>query len=216
MFSGIISAAGTVVNVVEKAGGKEFSLSVDKKFLDDVIPGASIAVNGACQTLETNSSDSFSFFSSTETLTSTNLSRLLPGTKVNLEKAMTLATPLDGHMVSGHVDAMAPVTAIRQDGETWLLEIELPRDLVRFVAVKGSLAVDGISLTVNKLTGSRAAMTVIPFTYQHTTLYHRKPGDAVNIEVDIFARYIFRYLEQAEGVSKNGLLDTLKNEGFIS
>ena len=177
--------------------------------LDSVAAGDSIAVNGACLTAVGLEPGSFAADVSRETLDHTTLGSLAEGSRVNLEPALTLATPLGGHLVTGHVDGVGQLAGLREDGRSWRLEIEVPEDLARYVARKGSICVDGISLTVNEVRGNRFGVNIVPHTMEATNLGDRRTGDAVNIEVDIVARYLERLVGaggQAGGLTR-GLLE---------
>lgn len=216
MFSGIVGAAGTVVEARASGSGRSFTVRAPEGFLDGAVPGASIAVNGACQTAETLAAATFTFYSSAETLAVTNLGDVRPGAAVNLERALRLGDPVDGHLVTGHVDAVGRVRRLVRDGEAWLLELEIPAALLPLVAAKGSLAVDGVSLTVNRVAGNAAALTIVPFTLERTTLASRRPGDAVNLEADLLARYAARWLEAGRGAGDGRLRTLLAENGYGS
>lgn len=216
MFSGIISALGRVLECRSVSGGTRFTLQAPTAFLQDLQSGASIAVNGACQTVEALTDKDVCFFSSRETLSRSNLGGLRPAAVVNLEQSLTLGSALDGHLVTGHVDACAPLVLIEAAGASWNLGVEIPEQLLPFVAEKGSLAVDGISLTVNRLQKKRAMLTVVPHTWQHTNLQLRKTGELVNLEVDILARYVARFLAREKEKNAPGLEETLLRSGFRS
>jgi riboflavin synthase len=177
--------------------------------LESVAAGDSIAVNGACLTAVALQPGSFAADVSRETLDNTTLGTLTEGSRVNLETALTLGTPLGGHLVTGHVDGVGRLTARRQDGRSWRLEIEVPEALARYVARKGSVCVDGISLTVNEVQGARFGVNIVPHTMEATNLGERRPGDTVNIEVDIVARYLERLMGAGTkaGALSRGLLE---------
>lgn len=160
-----------------------FSLKTVKK-------GDSIAVNGCCLTVVSKSSNSFEADLSHETLRVTNLKDARPGTFVNLERPLRLADRIDGHLVQGHVDGVGRVRRIRRVGTSWEVEVECPRDLRYYLIPKGSIAVDGISMTVNRLTPRSFTLVVIPHTFQTTNLKARRAGDPVNLEVDMIGKYI--------------------------
>jgi len=194
MFSGIIATVGTLAFSSNLQGGRRLVVDCELSFLDGVVHGASIAVNGACQTVEECTAGGFSFFSSMETLECSNLSLLRPGDPCNLEKALTLSDPLDGHIVTGHVDGIGRVLRLEKQGGSRFIEVSLPEPIRPLVATKGSLAVNGISLTVNHAAVDRADLMVIPFTFEQTNLASLRVGDLVNLEADILARYIERRL----------------------
>ena len=211
MFSGIIAAVGRLSSVSPAGDGRRLVVDCDASFLDGVLPGASIAVNGACQTVETFTADGFSFFSSSETLQCSNLGILKCGEAVNLERALTLNDPLDGHIVTGHVDGTGRILQLKKRGGSWYLEVSLPQSIRHLVAAKGSLTVNGISLTVNRAGEDRADLMVIPFTFEHTNLAGLRIGDMVNLEADILARYIDRRLSCGSGST---LEELLKKNGY--
>ncbi|MDR0770474.1 MAG: riboflavin synthase [Burkholderiales bacterium] len=201
MFTGIITAVGAIKTVTPKAGG--VALEVDASALDltDVGLGDSIALNGCCLTAVAQREHMLVFDVSAETLRCT--AGFPAGGRVNMEKAMRLSDRLGGHLVSGHVDGVGRVvqlTALEAaPGETernYLLEIEAPEALMRFVAAKGSLTVHGVSLTVNAVTGNRAAINLIPHTFVATVFSSLKAGDVVNLEIDLIARYVAQLLDK--------------------
>jgi riboflavin synthase len=190
MFTGIIQSIGRIheydargadARMVIRGGGLDFS---------DVALGDSIAVNGVCLTAVALTHDSFSVDVSAETLRVTE--GFTPGAEVNLEKALRLADRLGGHLVSGHVDGVGTVHRFAPVGESHLLEIDAPRDLARYIIRKGSITVNGVSLTVNQVDGTRFALNLIPHTLEQTTLKHLQAGTRVNLEVDMIARYVER------------------------
>jgi riboflavin synthase len=194
MFTGIITDIG---ELAEREGGR-FAIRCGYA-PDSIAIGASIACDGACLTAtEVTRAGSGSLFKvdvSNETLSKTTLGDWLPGQRINLERALKAGDELGGHIVAGHVDGVARIVAIRPDGESRRLTLETPRDLARFIAPKGSVALDGISLTVNDVDQDRFGINVIPHTLTHTTWSAKKPGDRVNLEVDVFARYVARAME---------------------
>ena len=201
MFTGIITAVGKIKRVTPAGDGLQLQIEVPINYLDDVALGDSIAIQGACMTAIKIEGNTFSSDISRESLNKTvGLDVVGP---VNLEKAMRLNDRLGGHLVSGHVDGMGKVThfsAVAQDTDSsWLLRIEAPKELAAFLAYKGSIVVNGISLTVNKTEDLTNAcivdINIIPHTLQNTTLGYLKQGNAVNLEVDLIARYVARMLE---------------------
>ncbi|GMV28383.1 MAG: riboflavin synthase subunit alpha [Rhodanobacteraceae bacterium] len=192
MFTGIIQAIGRVA-AVEPVGG-DLRIDVDAADLDlgDVRLGDSIAVNGVCLTAITLDGTRFSADVSVETLQCTTLAGLAVGDRVNLEKALRLADRLGGHLVSGHVDGVGQVVAVTPDARSLRWEFVVPASLARYIAAKGSVAVNGVSLTVNAVDGCRFGVNLIPHTMHCTTFGDLAPGSPVNIEVDLMARYAER------------------------
>jgi len=200
MFTGIVEEIGEIASIVPRDGGADLEVRA-RSVLEGLAPGASIAVSGACLTVTGVSSRGFTANVSAETLRRTTLGRARAGRRVNLERSLALGDRLGGHLVQGHVDGTARIVRReRQGSHTEYLEIELPADLVRYVAEKGSLAVDGVSLTVGPLKGRCAGFYLIPFTLEATTLRDCRPPADVNIEVDLLARYI----ERLNGGSSSG------------
>jgi riboflavin synthase len=195
MFTGIVETTGRLARIEPRGG--DVRLMIDAGALDsgDVAIGDSIAVSGVCLTaIAIGSSGTLAFDVSTETLSRTSLGSLSVGERVNLEKALRLADRLGGHLVSGHVDGLGRVVAIEADARSQRWMFELPPELARYVARKGSIAIDGVSLTVNEVDGHRFGVNLIPHTIEVTTLGDRKVGDPVNVEVDMVARYIERLM----------------------
>lgn len=188
-------AVGTVVEVTPRDGGVHASIDTGALDLGDVVAGDSIAVNGVCLTAVEHTAHTFEVDISAETQRCTTGFRA--GQRVNLEKALRLADRLGGHLVSGHVDGIGRVVLFEAAGESRRLEIEVPDDLARYIAAKGSVCVDGVSLTTNSVAGSRFAINLIPHTLTVTTLGDLTPGAGVNIEVDLIARYVERIYSAA-------------------
>lgn len=218
MFTGIIQSVGTVRRLEPRGGDVRISIATGKLPMADVALGDSIAVNGVCLTAVDLGSDSFSADCSRETLSLTTLGDLVPGSPVNLEKALTLAAPLGGHLVSGHVDGVGRVLERREDARSWRLRIEAPGDLARYIAHKGSICVDGVSLTVNRVDGPCFDLNIVPHTLEETLIVHYQPGTRVNLEVDLIARYLERLLlgERAAETQSGGVtLEFLAEHGFL-
>jgi riboflavin synthase len=192
MFAGIIKGVGRVAAVEERGGDRRIVIDTRDVALGVIEPGASIAMNGVCLTATESDQESFAADVSGATLSATTLGVLAAGSPVNLEPSLRLGEPLDGHLVSGHVDGVGRVVEVRSDARSTILAIELPAGLARFVARKGSVAVDGVSLTVNAVDGARFEVNVIPATLERTIIGSYRAGSAVNIEVDIIARYLDR------------------------
>lgn len=192
MFTGIIQAVGAVVASQPTANGRRLDIDLGALAGREFRPGDSIAVNGACLTAIAPGGGRFSADLSAETLRATTLGSLVPGSPVNLEPALTLADPLGGHLVTGHVDGVAEVMEIRREGGTAIVSFRVPGDLRRYVARKGSICIDGVSLTVNGAEDDRAVVTLVPHTLGHTIMQHYAAGTRVNLEIDLVARYIER------------------------
>lgn len=218
MFTGIIQAVGAIAALEAKGGDLRLRIHTGKLDLDDVQPGDSIAVNGVCLTAVALPGDGFWADVSGETLARTTLGNLQVGNAVNLEKALTPTTRLGGHIVSGHVDGIGEVIERYNEGRSVRFTIKAPDLLARYIAVKGSICVDGISLTVNSVAGSRFNLNIVPHTLQETTMGDFLAGTRVNLEVDIIARYLERLLqgEAAADTAQDGLdLEKLQKSGFI-
>ena len=198
MFTGIILSKGRVASVMERGGDLE--LGVDAAGLDvaRLNLGDSICVQGACLTVTRKQGTCFFADVSRETLAKTTLGALREGSNVNLEPSLRAGDALGGHMVSGHVDALGVLRRLEQDARSWRMEFELPANLMRFVAAKGSICINGVSLTVNKVEGLRFDVNIIPHTHQVTTLGELRVGDEVNIEIDVVARYLERLMTKSE------------------
>lgn len=194
MFTGIIEAVGRIAAVETRGGDRRLRFEAPG-FFAGANPGDSIAVSGVCLTAVELGSDHFSADLSAETLSRTTAGSWLLGGAVNLERALTPAKPLGGHLVSGHVDGIGHLRQRHEDARSIRMEFEAPAALARYIARKGSICIDGISLTVNEVSGARFGVNIIPHTAGHTTLGSLKVGDAVNLEVDLIARYLERLLE---------------------
>jgi riboflavin synthase len=194
MFTGIIVATGRVTALAEKGGDLELGIDAAALDLNRIEVGDSVSVQGACLTVTRKEGTRFFADVSRETMAKTTLGSLGPGVLVNLEPSLRAGDALGGHWVSGHVDAMGKLRGLVQDARSWRLEFELPSSLMRFVAPKGSICVNGVSLTVNKVDGPRFDVNIIPHTIKVTTLGELKIGDDVNIEIDVIARYLDRLL----------------------
>lgn len=193
MFTGIITDIGTVLNVDKTRGDVRFEIGTTWD-MTDVPMGASIACSGCCLTVIEKTKHSFSVDVSAESLSKTNLGEWREGTKINLESSLKFGDELGGHLVSGHVDGLATLESITPDGDSYRLKIRAPQDLKQFVAPKGSIALDGISLTVNEVEDDVFGSNIIPHTWVVTTMGQRKAGDKINMEVDMLARYVARIL----------------------
>ncbi len=214
MFTGLIEGSG-IIQRVETDPSRGGLIEVGALPWEDAVSlGESIAVNGTCLTAIADSQGSFQAEVSVETLQRTNLSQLQTGDRVNLERPLRIGDRLGGHLVQGHVDGVGTIRGIEKSGDYWSLEVDLPKDLSRYVVEKGSITVDGISLTVATLDGVRFSVALIPKTWEITNLSVRKIGDPVNIEVDVIAKYVEKMVLGEEGKS-NITEKFLKEKGFL-
>jgi riboflavin synthase len=197
MFTGIVQAIGEVRAITPRNGDVELLIGAATLRLDGVAIGDSISVSGCCLTVTRLTTDSFAADASLETLQVTTLGGWRSGQRVNLEKALRAGDPLGGHYVSGHVDGVARVIAAASDARSLRMEFEVPAALARYIARKGSVCIDGVSLTVNDVARNRFGVNLIPHTLQVTTLGSSQAGTQVNVEVDIIARYLERLTHEA-------------------
>lgn len=217
MFTGIIEAVGTLRKLERKGDDIRLTVASGKLDLNDVRLGDSIATNGVCLTVVQQLADGYVADVSVETVSLTGFANYKVGTKVNLEKAVTPTTRLGGHMVSGHVDGIATVEQRLVRGQAIEFWLAAPAELGRYIAHKGSITIDGVSLTVNEVDGSRFRLTIVPHTAGETTLISLQAGDKVNIEVDLIARYLERLMNYDGKDNKSGgvTMDMLARAGFV-
>jgi len=218
MFTGIIQAIGTITTLEPKRQDVRVRIQTGKLELSDVQLGDSIAVNGVCLTVVELPGDGFWADVSGETLSRTTFADLQKGSQANLEKALTPTTRLGGHLVSGHVDGIGEIISRQTDGRSERFVIRAPDALARYIAEKGSICVDGISLTINGVNGAEFELNIVPHTLVETTMSEFKPGTRVNLEVDIIARYLERLLLGEKAADKQGggiSLEKLQEYGFI-
>ena len=192
MFTGIIQGTGTIARSEQRGGDLRLTIAASPLDISDVAIGDSICVSGCCLTVVALDGDALAFDVSNETLSLTTLGELRQGDAVNLEKALRLSDRLGGHLVSGHVDGLGRIVSIEPDARSQRWVVEAPAELARYIAAKGSICVDGVSLTVNTVDGARFSVNLIPHTVGATTFAQRRPGDRVNLEVDMMARYLER------------------------
>lgn len=192
MFTGIVEETGEILDVSETPDGRRLRIGTSFSGLSR---GQSISVSGVCLTVETYDDSSFEVFLASETVDRTYLGNLEPGDLVNLERAMPAEGRFDGHIVQGHVDGTATVTEIEAVGEDWRFTFSLPDSLSQYVVEKGSITIDGISLTVAALTGDSFTVAIIPETYRLTNLSEKSAGDPVHLEVDVIAKYVENMLD---------------------
>ncbi len=194
MFNGIVEDTGIVKEIRKLEGnGLEFDISWSKSSelgIDD-----SIAINGACQTVVHKTDDYFTVQAVEETLRKTNFGEFKIDDYVNLERSLTLNARMDGHMVQGHVDTTAEILNLDKEGTNWLIRIALDSSFKNLVVGRGSITLDGISLTVARDEGDSFVVAIIPYTYEHTVLKYRNPGDLVNVEFDVIGKYVIKYME---------------------
>jgi riboflavin synthase len=194
MFTGIIIATGQIASTADRGGDLELTIEAPHLDLGRAAVGDSICVQGVCLTVTRLDGTRFYADVSRETLIKTTLGGLERGSRVNLEPSLRAGDPLGGHLVSGHVDAVGRLASLAEEARSHRLQFELPEPLMRFVAPKGSICIDGVSLTVNEVEGPRFGVNIIPHTYQVTTLGELVPGSKVNVEIDVIARYVERLL----------------------
>jgi len=196
MFTGIIEELGSVRSIEERGENARIVISA-RLVTDGTNHGDSISVNGVCLTALDVQPDSFAADVSKETLKRSTLGSLRPGSPVNLERAVTPATRLGGHIVQGQVDARGRFTAVEDHGESWTVRIAYPKEIGRYLVFKGSVAVEGISLTIAGLSDDHFEVAIIPKTWEVTNLSHLKPGDEVNLEVDVIGKYVEKLLTRS-------------------
>lgn len=210
MFTGLVSDLGTIEAVSAAKGGRTIEIRTAWD-TGDLELGESVAVDGACLTVTEVTSHSFSVDASPETLQRTTLGERKAGDRVHLERALRLADRLGGHLVLGHVDGVGRVTARRPADNSIILEFEAPQQVTTYLIEKGSVTVDGVSLTVNECSAKRFAVAIIPFTAQETKLGDYRPGVLVNLEADIVGKYIHKFVAGTGGVDR----DLLERHGFL-
>ncbi|ESQ12545.1 MAG TPA: riboflavin synthase [Chromatiaceae bacterium] len=218
MFTGIIQAIGEIEQLQPRDGDVRVAVRAGKLRLSEASIGDSIAVNGICLTAVAIEGNRFMADLSRETLSLTTLGDLNSGARVNLETALTLSTPLGGHLVSGHIDGVGTVLDIHQDGRSWRLQIHAPGELARYIAHKGSICVDGASLTVNEIKGSVFDLNIVPHTLEETIIGGYRTGTRVNLEVDLIARYLERLVlgEQAGNHEVSAITEEfLRRHGYL-
>jgi len=214
MFTGIIQAIGKIVNIQKNSTDCQFQIEIGSLNRQKLAIGDSVSVNGVCLTAVKFLDNSFYADVSNETLEKTTFKYLQLNQIVNLEPALTLSTPLGGHMVSGHVDGVGTVVDVKNDGISVRYKINVPTEINHYIAKKGSICIDGISLTVNEIQESLVFVNIVPHTLQATNMKNLKIGDRVNVEVDLIARYIERLLTKENQDSKINKQFLMEN-GFI-
>jgi riboflavin synthase len=202
MFTGIILTTGGIISSTERGGDLELVIDASGLGSGRTALGDSVCVQGVCLTVTRLDGTRFSADVSRETLAKTTLGMLKDGARVNLEPSLRAGDPLGGHLVSGHVDVVGTLASLAEEARSRRLQFELPEELMRFVAPKGSICIDGVSLTVNEIEGRRFGVNIIPHTYQVTTLGELAPGSRVNIEIDVIARYLDRLMQPSMSLRK--------------
>ncbi|MBU0901656.1 riboflavin synthase [Pseudomonas sp. MIL19] len=219
MFTGIIEAIGSIRALTPKGGDVRVYVETGKLDLGDVKLGDSIAVNGVCLTAVELPGDGFWADVSRETLARTAFIDFKAGSKVNLEKALTPTSRLGGHLVSGHIDGVGEIVSMAENARAWQFTIRAPRELAKYIAHKGSITVDGTSLTVNSVNGAEFELTIVPHTLAETIMVDYRPGKQVNLEVDLLARYLERLLlgdKAAEPAASGMTASFLAEHGYLN
>ncbi len=217
MFTGIIEAQGRIENIVNIAGDVRMTIAIGKMEMSDVKIGDSISCNGVCLTAIELTNSTYTADVSSETLKVTTLGELAIGSAVNLEKALRLQDRLGGHLVSGHVDGLGEVVSIKQEARSWRYQFKFPLEIGKYIAEKGSICINGISLTVNEVESNIFGVNIVPHTRQETTIKDLQLGSKVNLEVDLLARYIERMLSVAKMDEKSSNItpEFLAKNGFV-
>ena len=194
MFTGIIETVGEVVAKELREGDVKLTLKADKSYLEAVMLGDSIACNGVCLTVVDRTSNQFMLDVSVETLSLTTIGDWDVGSKVNLEQAMIASSRFGGHIVSGHIDRIGEIIDITEDARSWRMTVRVPKNIRQYIAKKGSICVDGVSLTINSVEDSEFSVNIVPHTLSHTIIGDYKLNQKVNIEIDTIARYVERLI----------------------
>ncbi len=211
MFTGIIEEIGQIKHI--RKGPKSVALSITaNKVLEDTAIGDSIATNGVCLTVTEKTHNSFTVDVMYETLNKTNIKDLNVGSSLNLERALTLTSRLGGHMVSGHIDGIGVIVSLKKEDIAWIYTIETTREVLKYIIKKGSIAIDGISLTVVDVTEKTFSVSIIPHTLKETILAQKKVSDTVNLECDLIGKYVEKLLKQRDVAPLSETM--LKNYGF--
>lgn len=217
MFTGIIEATGKISKIQHSGQDAQITIHSDTLDFSDVKLGDSIASNGVCLTVTALGANSFSADVSGETLNRTLFGSYQIGQRINLEKALLPTTRLGGHLVSGHIDGIALVSQVEKTGQSWQIYLQSQAELSRYIAEKGSVTIDGVSLTVNELTNEGFRLTIVPHTARETTIQSLKAGSKVHIEVDLLARYLERLLQgrQQAAPASAVTMNLLQQSGFL-
>ena len=216
MFTGIVREVGRLIDVTRQGSTSRICIEAPQTFAEAEL-GDSICSNGTCLTVTDLKNERFSADLSSETLSRTTFQTAHPGMWVNVEPALRPIDRMGGHIVTGHVDGIGTIERLEEDSAFWRMTIRFPLELTGYIAQKGSLCVDGVSLTVAAIDNNRASFAIVPFTIQKTNLRAKHPGDSVNLEIDILARYVERLMKIGENPCGSGLsLETLRQYGFAS
>jgi riboflavin synthase len=218
MFTGIILAIGKIAAIKPQGGDYQITIQTGKLAINEAVLGDSIAVNGVCLTAVALGDNHFSADVSNETLSRTSLKSADVGTTVNLELALTPTTRLGGHIVSGHVDGLGAVVSKKKDGRSFCFQFKAPDILAKYIAEKGSICINGVSLTINEVNGALFSVNIVPHTLQETTLGKLVIGTEVNLEVDLLARYMERLLQGDDAAKSSTTIteELLQNSGFLT
>ena len=211
MFTGIIESVGVVKSISGTPGGVKAKISFPDE-REGIIRGESISVNGVCLTVISKEGVEFEVEISGETLKKSNLERLAKGDRVNLERSLTVGGRLGGHMVYGHVDGIAVLVKRVKQGDSEVFELRIDDNIMKYIVYKGSVALNGVSLTVSRLFPRSFEVVVLPFTLTHTNLQYMRPGDLLNLEVDIIGKYVEKFLA---GRAEDGMMGMLRKSGFM-
>lgn len=218
MFTGLVASVGKVHQLSPQGGDVRLWVHMGELDLQSVTLGDSIAVSGVCLTVVEKKGQLGAFDVSNETLRCSALGQIGQGDAVNLETALTLSTPLGGHLVAGHVDGIGTVLSLQKESRSWCVKVQVPADLVRYLAPKGSITLDGISLTVNGVVADSFTVNIIPHTFTATTVQYWSPGRRINLEVDLIARYVEALMKGGvqPAVQPGGVtMDLLQKSGFV-
>ncbi len=194
MFTGLVSHIGTIKTVQKHASDITVTIEVDEYFCENIKLGDSISVDGVCLTVVDFTQNSFTVDVSMETISCTTFSNACEGLNINLEKCLTLSTPIGGHLLTGHIHGVGVIHAVYDDGRAKIFEIDMPEELMKYFAPKGTVALNGISLTINFVGTQGIKISCIPHTIEKTTLQYKQPGDRINVEVDVLMLYLDRLL----------------------
>jgi len=215
MFTGLIEEIGHISGIVKGRNSYQFIIKADKILIDSKV-GDSICTNGACLTITQMSRTTFTVDVMSETVIMTNFKELKNGSPVNLERAMKLSDRLGGHLVSGHIDGLGRIISMDKDDIAWRIKIKANKELINKILDKGSIAVDGISLTVVSVSDSSFEISIIPHTALETTLLQKKVNDTVNLETDMIGKYVFRFLEKSKTENSPSVtMELLQKNGFL-